>query len=89
MKKLISALIHSLPDFANVGIFLIYVFILFATMGVHQYNGSIYNVCRYNEKPENSTHWTFDASFGRPCSTSGNGNFICPNGMHCGNHEEH
>jgi len=89
MRKLISALIHSLPDFANVGIFLIYVFILFATMGVHQYNGSIYNVCRYNEKPENKTHWTFDASFGRPCSTSGNGNFICPNGMHCGNHEEH
>jgi hypothetical protein len=35
MKKLISALIESLPDFANVGIFLVYVFILFATLGVH------------------------------------------------------
>jgi len=35
MKKLINSLIHSLPDFVNVGIFLIFVFILFATMGVH------------------------------------------------------
>jgi len=39
MKKLIQALIQSLPDFANVGAFLVYVFILFATMGLHQYNG--------------------------------------------------
>lgn len=35
MKKLIGALIQSLPDFANVGTFLVYVFILFATMGLH------------------------------------------------------
>jgi hypothetical protein len=35
MKKLIQALISSLPDFANVGTFLVYVFILFATMGLH------------------------------------------------------
>jgi Ion transport protein len=35
MKRLIQALIQSLPDFANVGTFLVYVFILFATMGLH------------------------------------------------------
>ena len=87
MKKLISALIESLPDFANVGIFLVYVFILFATLGVHQYNGSTYNVCRYKDKPENLTNWLYDDSFGRPCSLSGNGNFICPNNMTCGNHQ--
>jgi uncharacterized protein YqhQ len=63
MKKLISALINSLPDFANVGIFLVYVFILFATMGVFQYNGSTYNTCRYNKKPEDNKHWAYDDSF--------------------------
>ena len=86
MKKLIGALIESLPDFANVGIFLVYVFILFATLGVHQYNGSTYNMCRYKDKPENASNWLYDDSFGRPCSLSGNGNFICPNNMTCGNH---
>lgn len=35
MKKLMAALIHSIPEFANVGIFLVYVFLLFATIGLH------------------------------------------------------
>jgi Ion transport protein len=62
MKKLIQTLIQSLPEFGNVGAFLVYVFILFATMGLHQYNGSYYNICRYNEKPENSSLWDYDPS---------------------------
>lgn len=60
MKKLIAALIQSLPDFANVGIFLVYVFILFATMGLHQYNGSLYNICRYKSEPESEAGWLYD-----------------------------
>lgn len=55
MKKLIQALIHSLPDFANVGTFLVYVFILFAIMGLHQYSGVYYNICRYDQDPVNGT----------------------------------
>jgi Ion transport protein len=34
MKKLIQSLIEALPDFANVGVFLLFVFTLFATMGL-------------------------------------------------------
>lgn len=33
-KKLIKSLIMALPEFANVGIFLIFVFMLFASMGL-------------------------------------------------------
>lgn len=51
MRKLIFALIQSLPDFANVGAFLAYVFLLFATMGLHQYNGTLYNICRVIPEP--------------------------------------
>jgi len=60
MKKLIEALFQSLPDFANVGSFLIFVFILFATMGVHQYNGDLYKICSYNRHPETSDLWDYD-----------------------------
>jgi len=51
IKKLISALINSLPDFANIIFFQIFVFILFATIGLHQYNGAYYNACRETATP--------------------------------------
>jgi len=35
MKRLVSALIQSLPDFVNVAIFLVFMFALFAIMGMH------------------------------------------------------
>lgn len=35
MKKLVSALIQSLPDFMNVAFFLVFVFALFAILGMH------------------------------------------------------
>jgi hypothetical protein len=35
MKKLISALINSIPEFANVLTFLVFVLVLFATIGLH------------------------------------------------------
>jgi len=52
MKKLISALINSIPEFANVLTFLIFVLVLFATIGLHQYNGVFYNACRTSSEPE-------------------------------------
>ena len=48
MKKLIQALINSIPEFANVVLFLVFVFMMFATIGLHQYNGTYYNACRLN-----------------------------------------
>jgi voltage-dependent calcium channel L type alpha-1S len=35
MRKLISALINSIAEFANVVIFLIFVFLMFSTIGLH------------------------------------------------------
>jgi hypothetical protein len=92
MKKLIQALIQSLPDFANVGTFLVYVFVLFATMGLHQYNGVLYNICRYSSHPEPGAEvWAYPntSQFKRVCSQSELGLFTCPDGYYCGNNDEH
>jgi hypothetical protein len=35
MKQQVGALIKALPDFANVAIFLMFVFMLFAILGLH------------------------------------------------------
>jgi hypothetical protein len=43
LKDLLKSLIAVLPHFVNVGAFMIFVFTLFATMGVQQYEGAIYN----------------------------------------------
>jgi hypothetical protein len=80
MKTLIQALIRSIPQFANVVVFLLFMFILFAIIGLHQYNGSFYNACRLQSYPESSTSWEVDVTEGRVCSTSGLGSFICPAG---------
>lgn len=86
MKKLVSALIQSLPDFMNVAFFLVFVFGLFAVLGVHQYGGQTYNSCRYQPMPEYpGEKWLIDESFERMCSKTGNGKFICPSDRTCGN----
>ena len=38
-RKLIHSLILAMPDFANVGVFLMFVFLLLAAMGLQIYNG--------------------------------------------------
>lgn len=90
MKKLIMTLIQSMGEFANVGASLIFIYILFATMGLHTYNGSFFNICRYSPEPaENATAWAFDPTIQRACSQSGLGMFQCPGDMYCGNNAEH
>jgi hypothetical protein len=69
---------------------MIFVFVLFATMGLQQYNGSIYNTCRLTQFPvevkPNLYVWEEDpVTAGRACSKTGIGNFNCPSGLFCGN----
>jgi hypothetical protein len=64
-----------MPDFANVGVFLVFVFVLFATMGLHQYNGDYYNACRFSDKPFDNGTWPIDQEYKRVCSKTGLGNF--------------
>ena len=80
IRKLIQALIRSIPDFANVFLFLVYIFLLFATVGLHQYNGAYYNSCRLNPEPESPKEWATDITHDRVCSTSELGAFKCPTG---------
>jgi hypothetical protein len=35
MRRQVGALIRALPDFANVGVFLFFMFFLFATLGLY------------------------------------------------------
>jgi hypothetical protein len=89
MKKLIAALISSIPEFANVVIFLVFVFLMFATIGLYQYNGAFYNACRITDAPrEGENFWEADFTDGRLCSTSGSGNYLCPQGTVCGNPDQ-
>lgn len=86
VKSLLVSLVKSLPDFVHVGVFMIFVFILFATMGVQQYSGMIYNTCRLTPYPdEQRLVWDIDPNIKRACTTSGAGNFECPAGLFCGN----
>lgn len=89
MKALIQSLIDALPDFANVGVFMVFVFILFATMGLEQYNGAYYNTCKLTPAPINSMTWASDLSVTRVCSVNGQGNYACPNNEYCGNIEQY
>lgn len=66
-----------------------YILLLFAILGTHQYNGVFNNACRYSPFPESPSEWLIDDSFQRMCSTSGSGTFICPNGRFCGNPEDY
>ena len=59
-------------------------------MGLHQYNGALYNICRYESSPpENATVWEFLPDESRACTQSGLGNYFCPDSMYCGNNYEH
>ena len=71
MKKLVKALISSIPDFVNVVAFLIFIYLLFSILGVYQYEGGLYNRCRYNSVPtaeELIYGWQYDPSYSRVCS---------------------
>ena len=91
MRKLVSALLHAVPDFFNVAAFLLFIFILFAILGVYQYNGILYNACRTTEDPilsplDNSTlSWPIDPATFRVCTITGMGLYNCPSSDFCGN----
>lgn len=51
MKALIQSLLSSLPGLFNVGIFLAFIFTIFAIFGTHQFVGSQYRRCRETDEP--------------------------------------
>ncbi len=78
----------ALPNFINVGIFLIFVFVLMAILGLHQYSSQFYNRCRYTPEPvyddlEQKYIWPHvtieDGGDIRACTMNGLGRYKCPN----------
>jgi hypothetical protein len=59
MRRLISTLIASFPDLANVLVLILFIFILFGIMGVHSFNGETYHRCRLTPLPVNGI-WEID-----------------------------
>lgn len=57
MRKLVRALINSLPQLINVLIILFFIILLFGILGLQQFNRTIYNRCRTTPKPLNATYW--------------------------------
>lgn len=62
MRILIGALIKSLPALGNVVIFLSFICLLFAVLGLQLFSGAMYNRCRLTEEPLNMNdptdiHW--------------------------------
>ena len=51
IKIIVTAFIASLPPLLNVGIFLLFIIILFGTFGLHLFAGMYEYRCRTTEKP--------------------------------------
>ena len=75
IKKHVNILVGALPNFLNVGIFLIFVFILFAILGLHQYGESFLNRCRIGDI-NNTTTWQLTDDL-TPCTANGQGKHKC------------
>ena len=79
-------MIFSLPSFFNVAVFLIFVYLLFAILGLHQYGAALYNRCRYNPEPEEpGVRWDIVEGDDKPCTQNGLGLHKCDEGYFCGN----
>jgi voltage-dependent calcium channel L type alpha-1D len=66
MKALILSLLSSMPGLFNVGIFLAFIFTIFAIFGMHQFTGQQYSRCRMTEKPTlifNSTEYEWPINY--------------------------
>jgi hypothetical protein len=88
MKRLVQTLLRSLPALANVVLFLLFIFIIFGILGVHQFAGAFYNRCRETEEPilneNNELYWPIDREILRLCGAQ----FSCPSERVCGHPDD-
>ena len=74
-----------MPKFFYVVFFSIFVFILMAIIGMHEFGHSMYNRCRYNPEPEvPGIFWEQTGDTGI-CTMNGLGYHPCAPGTYCGN----
>lgn len=85
LRKLVSALFYSLPEFINIFMFLIFIYVLFSILGLIAFEGNLYYRCRLTEKPINATYWPKDETDTRLCSPEGKlGSYRCSSEKFCG-----
>lgn len=75
LRKQVKALVQSVPDFMNVGAFLVFMMLLFAIFGMEEYSGTGYNRCRLTQMPDSDGYWPVDPTNTRLCSVSGYGTY--------------
>ena len=93
LRKQVTALGRSVMGLVNVGVFLLFIFLLFGIMGLQWFSGSMYYACRVTPEPipgelvwEKSPLATENV-----CARSGGSNsffsvsgYQCPEGTYCG-----
>jgi hypothetical protein len=86
LKRHVATLWNALPNFFNVAVFLIFIFMLFSILGLHQYGAGFYNRCRYSPEPEEpGVRWDLVKEETRPCTKNGLGRHKCLPEHFCGN----
>lgn len=82
IRIIVTAFISSMPPLMNVGVFLVFIIVLFGTFGLHLFYGMLEWRCRITEKPDPVTgYWpVIDDNFDL-CSPDMNN---CPEGSFCG-----
>ena len=83
IRKLIGTLLSSLRALFESFIFMTFIFILFAIMGVRLFKGVLYQRCRTTPEPirdplTQKLHWPIAEDVDRLCTLDGSGNFQCP-----------
>lgn len=83
MRRLISALLSSLPNLGNAVFFMSFIFLLFGILGVQQFAGSQHQRCRFTDEPNLDGTWPIDESIENLCSKDSMGTFQCPSDRYC------
>lgn len=83
MRRLIGALLSSLPNLGNAVLFMLFIFLLFGILGVQQFGGSVYQRCRFTDTPNADGTWPYDETIPYLCSKESQGNYQCPEDRYC------
>jgi hypothetical protein len=75
-------LIYALPNLGSVGLFVLFIFVIYSSLGVHLFSEGYYGRCRATLVPVNATYWPKSPqALDEWCGT---GFYSCPKGSVCG-----
>lgn len=68
MRDIISSLVGSMNSLLNAVVFMLFIFMLFGILGIQQFQGTMYNRCRFSEEPLSDGTWPIDEELEYLCS---------------------